>query len=94
VKAGKKNADTILDFSVGDTIRLDTDVFGKLDGDGVLKAKFFAFGKADDGNDYITYKEGSGKLFYDKDGDGGKNGKLIAILKDAPDLESGDILLF
>ena len=46
VKAGKKNADTILDFSVGDTIRLDTDVFGKLHGDGVLKAKFFAEGTA------------------------------------------------
>jgi Ca2+-binding RTX toxin-like protein len=94
VKAGKKNADTILDFSVGDTIRLDTDVFGKLRGDGALKAKFFESGKADDGNDYITYKEGSGKLYYDKDGEGGKQGKLIAILKDAPDLASADIFLF
>jgi len=94
VKAGKKNADTILDFSVGDTIRLDTDVFGKLDGDGVLKGKFFATGKADDGNDYVTYKEGSGKHFYDKDGDGGKHGKLIAKLDGAPELDGGDILPF
>jgi Ca2+-binding RTX toxin-like protein len=93
VKAGKKNADTILDFSVGDKIVLDTDVFGKLRDDGVLKAKFFAFGKADDGNDYVTYKEGSGKLLYDQDGDGGKGAKLIAILKGGPDLDGGDILL-
>jgi Ca2+-binding RTX toxin-like protein len=94
MKAGKKNADMILDFSAGDTIGLDTDVFGKLRGDGVLKAKYFASGSPDDGNDYLTYKEGSGKLFYDKDGAGGKHGKLIATLKDAPDLDSGDILLF
>lgn len=94
VKAGKKNADTILDFSVGDVIQLDTGVFGKLKGDGVLKAKFFTTGKAADGNDYITYKEGSGKLFYDRDGDGGKKGKLIAKIEGSPELDSGDILLF
>jgi Ca2+-binding RTX toxin-like protein len=95
VKAGKKNADTILDFEAGaDQLLLHGGVFKKLNDDGVLKAKFFASGKADDGNDYITYKEGSGKLYYDKDGEGGKQGKLIAILKDAPDLASGDIVLF
>lgn len=91
-KAGKKNADTILDFSAGDTIRLDTGVFGKLKGDGVLKAKFFATGKAADGNDYLVFNKG--KLFYDKDGDGDKKGKLIAKLKDASDFDFDDILLF
>jgi Ca2+-binding RTX toxin-like protein len=94
VKAGKKNADTILDFSVGDTIRLDADVFGKLQGDGVLKAKFFTEGGPHDGNDYVNYKAGSGKLFYDADGNGGKHGTLIAVLKGAPDLDAGDIFLF
>ncbi len=93
-KAGKNNVDTILDFKAGvDHIVLDDGVFGKLHDDGVLKAKFFAFGKADDGNDYLVYKEGSGKLFYDKDGDGGKAAKLVAILKGAPDLDGGDILI-
>ena len=92
-KAGKKNADTITDFSAGDVIVLDSDVFKKVNDDGALKAKFFAFGTPDDANDYLVYKEGSGKLLYDKDGDGGKHGKLIAILKDAPDLDGGDFLI-
>jgi hypothetical protein len=57
-KAGKKNADTILDFKAGvDPISLDDGVFRKLHDDGVLKGKFFAFGKTDDSNDYLVYRE-------------------------------------
>jgi Ca2+-binding RTX toxin-like protein len=93
-KAGKKNADTILDFEAGvDHLVLDGGVFGKLNDDGVLKGKFFAFGHADDGNDYLIYREGSGKLLYDRDGDGGKAAKLVAILEGGPDLHSGDVLI-
>ena len=93
-KAGKANADTILDFKAGvDHLVLDDGVFRKMHDGGVLKAKFLAFGKADDGNDYLVYREGSGKLFYDRDGDGDKAAKLVAILKGAPDLDGGDILI-
>ena len=88
---GKKHADTILDFKTGvDQIVLDGGVFKKLNDNGVPKAKFFAIGKADDGNDYLIYKLGSGKLLYDKDGGGGKDGKIIATFVGG--LDTSDIL--
>ena len=94
VKPGKASADTIGDFEAGiDRILLDADIFRKVGGDGVLKAKFFALGHAGDGNDHVIYKEQSGKLYYDSDGDGSKHGKLIAILDHAPSLDSGDFLV-
>ncbi len=94
IKPGKAGADTIVDFHAGvDHILLDADIFKKANDDGPLKAKYFAFGHADDGNDYFVYKQGSGKLFYDKDGDGHHHAKLIATLKDAPHLHGGDFLI-
>ena len=91
VKVTRMNADVIDDFSVGDHIGLDADIFGKVNDDGALKAKFFAFGHADDGNDYIVAKK-NGKVFYDKDGDGHHHGKLIATVSDHH-LDAGDFLI-
>ncbi len=92
VKVTKKNADTIDDFSVGDHIGLDADVFRKVNDDGALKAKFFAFGHADDHNDYIVAKK-NGKIFYDKDGDGHHHGKLIATVDHGTHLHADDFLI-
>ncbi len=92
VKVTKKNADTIDDFSVGDHIGLDADVFRKVNDDGALKAKFFAFGHADDHNDYIVARK-NGKILYDKDGDGHHHGKLIATVDHGTHLHADDFLI-
>ena len=92
VKVTKKNADAIDDFSVGDHIGLDADVFRKVNDDGALKAKFFAFGHADDHNDYIVARK-NGKIFYDKDGDGHHHGKLIATVDHGTHLHADDFLI-
>lgn len=90
-KLGKANADHITDFSVGDVIGLDADVFKKVNDHGALKAKFFAAGHADDGNDHIISKHG--KLFYDPDGNGHKHGKLFAKLDGGAHVDAHDFLI-
>jgi Ca2+-binding RTX toxin-like protein len=90
-KLGKANADHITDLSVGDVIGLDADVFKKVNDHGALKAKFFAVGHADDGNDHIISKHG--KLFYDPDGDGNKHGKLFAKLDGGSHVDAHDFLI-
>jgi Ca2+-binding RTX toxin-like protein len=92
VKPGKANADHITDFSVGDLIGLDADIFAKVNDHGALKAKFFAHGHAGDGNDYIVAKN-NGKVIYDKDGDGHHHGKLIAKLDGGAHLDAHDFLI-
>ena len=93
-KLGKANVDTITDFATGfDRIGLDADIFRKVNDAGKLKAKFFADGKAHDGNDYIIFKEKSGALYYDKDGEGGRHHKLFAKLDAHLDLDAGDFFV-
>jgi Ca2+-binding RTX toxin-like protein len=94
-KLAEESVDHITDFvAPTDHIGLDADVFRKVNDGGALKKKFFAEGKADDGNDYIVYKEKNGGLYYDKDGDGHAKGKLFAILDGSPDdLKAADFLI-
>ena len=85
---GHKNVDHIGAFRrVDDTIDLENSVFAKLKHEGeALQAKYFHVGKnAGDHNDYIVYDHDTGKLFYDRDGDGAHQKVLFAIL----DLVSG-----
>jgi Ca2+-binding RTX toxin-like protein len=93
-KAKKTNADKVMDFIDGDVVHLDNTVFKKLKKDGPLKAKYFDEGsQADDGNDFVIYDPGSGKLFWDGDGDGDSGKKLVATFKGKPDIDHGDIFV-
>lgn len=89
---GKGNADTIRNFEGKDVIALDKGVFSQLrEGSGGVVADMFVVGKnARDGDDHLIYDRGSGKLFYDRDGDGGAAKQLIATLDPDVSLGRGD----
>jgi Ca2+-binding RTX toxin-like protein len=94
VKAKTANADKVMDFRGGDEIHLDNAAYKALKHEGGLKAKYFAHDDAaKDRNDFAIYDRDSGKLFYDKDGDGGADQKLIAIFKGKPDIDHDDIFI-
>ena len=71
---GSSNIDKITDFvATEDIIRLENDIFTKLQKTGVLNSAYFAAnaaGTALDGNDYIVYNTTTGALSYDADGSG------------------------
>jgi Ca2+-binding RTX toxin-like protein len=93
-RPGRKNADKITDFAVGeDKIYLDGDVFKKLKnaGDGMLKNGYFQDGDPRNAKDTVLYK--NGKLFYDKDGDGDKAMKVIAKIGKGLDPSADDIIV-
>lgn len=68
------NVDTILDYNVpADTIQLENAIFTTLTATGVLAVAAFvknAAGVAADATDRIIYETDTGKLFYDRDGNG------------------------
>lgn len=68
------NIDTITDYNVvSDTIQLENVIFNTLKTTGVLSAAAFvknATGVATDSSDRIIYETDTGKLFYDRDGNG------------------------
>lgn len=68
------NVDTITDYNVvADTIQLENAIFTTLTATGVLAATAFvknAAGVAGDSSDRIVYETDTGKLFYDRDGNG------------------------
>ncbi|MDQ0323503.1 Ca2+-binding RTX toxin-like protein [Pararhizobium capsulatum DSM 1112] len=68
------NVDTISDYNVAaDTIRLENAIFTKLTATGVLDATAFVkntTGVAADASDRIVYETDTGKLLYDRDGNG------------------------
>ena len=71
---------------------LEEDVFASV-GNKVNK-KELAFGdQADDGNDYLIYNQGKGKLWYDEDAKGGSAKVLVAKLKHNPDLDHKDFMV-
>jgi serralysin len=80
-----------------DEIWLDQSVFTKLKLGDLRKSAFYAHKNADeakDGKDRIVYDPKSGKCYYDKDGIGGKEAKLFAILDNSPnDLNHNDFLV-
>ena len=90
--SGAANADTITDFTHGgDKIVLESDAFTKLvpTAAGGLKAANFHVGsEAAGAHDYVIYDPSSGNLYYDPDGSGSQQQKLIAALTGSPDAVS------
>jgi serralysin len=81
VPAIAANADRIEDFvaAQGDRIILDDDVFRTLGRD-VEAAEFRLGTAAADATDRLVYDRASGRLWYDRDGNGAANKVLIATL--------------
>lgn len=76
-KAGKKNLDTITDFSVTDDFLVfETGAFSSIEEGSLAEDQFVTGSKALDANDYFIYNNGT--LFYDADGSG--KGKAIAVV--------------
>jgi Ca2+-binding RTX toxin-like protein len=92
---GGANADQITDFVVGqDQILLDNDIFKALTVTGDLAAGRFVVGtEAGDANDRILYDAGTGRVYYDRDGDGSAAKQLIVTLNGAPGLTADDFLI-
>lgn len=95
-KAGKGNADTIVDFTPGvDQIQLENTVFKAL-GKTFTPSEFYGAAgatKAHDKTDHIIYDTLTGRLYYDADGKGGSGGALIATLEGKPALSWDDFAL-
>jgi len=95
-ESGAANADTLTDFVHGtDKIVLDDAAFAKLvpTAAGGLKAANFHLGSAAAGShDYVIYDPSNGNLYYDPDGSGTQQQKLIATLAGNPDSVSASDL--
>lgn len=92
-----KNVDTITDFSVADdTIRLENSIFTALSGTGRLTADQFVkntAGAATDTTDRIIYETGTGKLFYDSNGDATGGSIHFATIGTNLDVTSADFFI-
>ena len=89
--AGK--IDTIMDFSVDDTIRLSRAIFNTIVGTGTLSATQFvanASGTAQDANDRIIYETDTGKLFFDSNGSAAGGATQFAQLSSGLALTAND----
>lgn len=72
--------DTIEDFTTGeDVIALDSSVFKALD-DGLTADNLVMGAAAVDADDYLIFNSGTGALYYDADGAGGKAAVQIAVI--------------
>ena len=93
-RLGKNHIDKIKDFApVVDTIALEHDVFTTLKL-GVLKGKFFHAGsEAHDADDRVIYDEGTGALYYDRDGTGGAVQVQFARLNAHLGIDASDFLI-
>jgi Ca2+-binding RTX toxin-like protein len=93
-KLGSGNVDTITDFGNGnDAIDLAKSIFKGIGSKGALKTKYFANGHAKDGNDHIVYKQGNGKVFYDKNGDKAGGMTLFAKVDPGTHLDHTDFFV-
>ncbi len=75
------NSDTISGFDDRDFILLDSAVFTSLGGESgraIAKGNFVAGTQAKDADDFIIYDSGTGRLWYDADGNGAGAKALIA----------------
>jgi serralysin len=97
LKSGQ--SDKILDFRVeDDTVWLSDSIFKKI-GKGTqespapLDGGFFALNKAADRNDYLVYKESSGRLYWDTDGSGSKKAVEIAQLSKHLAMTAADFMI-
>lgn len=93
-KLKKKWADKITDFTPGsDHIVLHSAIFKKL-APGDLDPDAFARGRhADEADDRIVHHYKSGKVFYDRDGDGKKKGILFATVDKKTDMSADDFMV-
>jgi Ca2+-binding RTX toxin-like protein len=90
------NIDTIVDFTSGsDRLRFDRGDFAGAGPVGQLQQdRFIAGASAADDEDRFIYVESTGKLYFDRDGEGGQGRELIANLGAGTSLDFGDIYLF
>ena len=91
------NVDTILNFSAGDKISLDSAVFDALPPGALSNAAFFSASGANaaqDSDDRIIYDSDSGALYYDADGLGGVSAVQFAVINMHPALSTGDFFVF
>ena len=59
-----------------------------------LNGEFFALNRATEANDRIIFQKGSGKLFYDADGNGNAHGNvLFAQVAKGTDLHASDFIV-
>jgi Ca2+-binding RTX toxin-like protein len=87
---GPGNVDTLVDFAPGvDEMRLKGNLFALRTG--ALDPGQLAFGTAaGDADDRLIYDRATGQLWSDRDGAGGADPVLVAILQNKPDLTAGD----
>jgi Ca2+-binding RTX toxin-like protein len=79
-RAGTANADRVADYVVrDDSIGLESDIFRGL-GRSVTQSEFRRGTSAQDEDDHLLYDRATGRLFYDSDGDGGADARLVATL--------------
>jgi Ca2+-binding RTX toxin-like protein len=95
---GKKNIDTIADFTIGDHINLDPTIFNALSGVDDLGPYFKSlntktFSPFDYANAYVIYNKFDGKLYYDADGSGKGLAVQIAIIGNKADLSASDFVV-
>jgi Ca2+-binding RTX toxin-like protein len=92
------NRDRITDFNAADDgFRLDDAVFTGFAAPGVIAPDAFkalVVGATIDASDRIIYDPGSGRLYYDADGNGLSARVLIATLTGAPALSHADFFVF
>lgn len=93
--APEKHVAKIGDFAPGeDMILLSKGLFKGIGEKGPLKGKYFHAGKkAADEDDRIVYDRDSGKVWFDKDGQGGAEAKLFAKLKGDTKLKADDFIV-
>ncbi len=93
------NVDTITDFTVGDTIQLENQIFSKLTAVGALSGNNFVTTAGDvahaagDNNDFVIYDASTGNLYYDADGNGSGVAVQFATLIGVPILGAGDFIV-
>lgn len=87
------NVDKIKDFTIGeDLIGLRSDRFSEL-GAKLGKKEFHIGSEAKKKAHHVIYDEDKGKLWYDADGKGGKDAKLVAKLDDGLALTRDDFVI-
>ncbi len=83
--------DTITDFTSGDLIGLDTDVFSVFADQAIGAENFRSGSMAQDANDFLLYVDGV--LYYDADGNGAQAAQAIASLSNNAALSHASFLL-
>jgi Ca2+-binding RTX toxin-like protein len=94
---GPSNIDRITDFSVpSDSIRLDNDVFIGLSAGGLSSQAFRknTSGNAVDANDRIIYETDTGRVWFDRDGNGSAAKVQFAVLDRNLAITHADFIVF